>query len=65
MGIALIVHGGAGDIADHHVAGHRAGTRHAAEIGWKILQRGGTALDAVQAAIISMEDDPVFDAGFG
>lgn len=65
MGIALIVHGGAGDIADSDVTPHREGARQAAKIGWAILSQGGSALDAVQAAIISMEDDPAFDAGYG
>ncbi|MBI5032406.1 MAG: isoaspartyl peptidase/L-asparaginase [Chloroflexi bacterium] len=65
MGIALIVHGGAGDIADNDVAPYREGVRVAAKIGWNILAQGGSALDAVQAAIISMEEDPAFDAGYG
>jgi len=65
MGIALIVHGGAGDIAEPGIASHRDGARAAAQIGWDVLRDGGTALDAVQAAIVSMEDDPAFDAGYG
>ncbi len=65
MGMALIVHGGAGDIEDHAVAAHRAGVQRAAQRGWEILTRGGSALDAVQAAVIVMEDDPAFDAGIG
>ncbi len=65
MTLALIVHGGAGDIEDKQVAPHREGARRAAQVGWTILQQGGSALDAVQAAIVVMEDDPAFDAGFG
>ncbi len=65
MGIALIVHGGAGAIEDHAVAPHREGARRAAQIGWQILTHGGSALDAVEAAVIAMEDDPAFDAGVG
>lgn len=65
MGIALIVHGGAGDIEDGAVVAHREGARRAAQIGWDVLTRGGSALDAVQAAVIVMEDDPAFDAGIG
>lgn len=65
MSIALIIHGGAGDITDDQVQAHRHGVASAARQGWKILLAGGTALDAVQAAIVSMEDDPAFDAGFG
>ena len=65
MPIALIVHGGGGDIAEDEVDAHREGVYIAARQGWEILCAGGTALDAVQAAIVSMEDDPTFDAGFG
>lgn len=65
MGLALIVHGGAGAIEDDEVVPHREGARRAAQIGWDILRRGGCALDAVEAAVIVMEDDPAFDAGVG
>jgi L-asparaginase / beta-aspartyl-peptidase len=34
-------------------------------VGWSILKNGGSALDAVEAAIRSLEDDPAFDAGHG
>jgi beta-aspartyl-peptidase (threonine type) len=63
MGIALIVHGGAGEIET--IDAHRRGVAIAAQIGWDVLREGASALDAVQAAIIAMEDDPAFDAGFG
>jgi L-asparaginase / beta-aspartyl-peptidase len=62
---SLIVHGGAWDIADEAVEASSAGCRSALEVGWSILSRGGSALDAVEAAIVVLEDDPVFDAGFG
>jgi L-asparaginase / beta-aspartyl-peptidase len=62
---ALIVHGGAWDIPDEEVPGHLNGCRAAAQVGWLILQNGGSALDAVEAAIRSLEDDPSFDAGKG
>jgi beta-aspartyl-peptidase (threonine type) len=62
---ALIVHGGAWDIPDNEVPGHLNGCRVAAEIGWSILKDGGSALDAVESAIRSLEDDPAFDAGKG
>jgi len=65
MDIALIVHGGAGAIEDRHVAPHCDGARRAAQIGWEVLTKGGSALDAVEAAVIVMEDDPAFDAGVG
>ena len=62
---AFIVQGGAWDIPDNEVAGHLAGCRVAAQVGWSILKNGGSALDAVEAAIRSLEDDPAFDAGKG
>lgn len=65
MGMALIVHGGAGDIAAENVEPHQRGVEIAARAGWDILLKGGSALDAVQAAIVLMEDDPAFDAGYG
>jgi beta-aspartyl-peptidase (threonine type) len=65
MPLALIVHGGAWDIPDELVAGHLAGVRAAAEAGAAVLRAGGSALDAVEAAVRLMEDDPIFDAGRG
>jgi beta-aspartyl-peptidase (threonine type) len=62
---SLIVHGGAWDIPDEAVDACHAGCRRALGAGWSILAGGGSALDAVEAAIIVLEDDPVFDAGFG
>ncbi len=41
------------------------GCRAALEAGWRVLSKGGAALDAVEAAIVVLEDDPVFDAGIG
>jgi beta-aspartyl-peptidase (threonine type) len=62
---AFIVHGGAWDIPDEEVPGHLNGCRLAAQIGWSILRQGGSALDAVEAAVRALEDDPAFDAGRG
>lgn len=62
---ALIVHGGAWDIPDESVDTCKAGCQRALTAGWSLLSKGGTALDAVEAAVIVLEDDPVFDAGFG
>jgi beta-aspartyl-peptidase (threonine type) len=61
---ALIVHGGAG--ADPGGRDElRAGMRLAVEAGWRALGAGGTALDAVEAAVRSLEDHPRFNAGRG
>jgi beta-aspartyl-peptidase (threonine type) len=39
------------------------GVKIAARVGFDILKRGGTAVDAIEAAVRSLEDDPAFDAG--
>lgn len=65
MPISLIVHGGAWDIPDDEVEAHRAGCRGALDTGWQVLERGGSALDAVEAAVRALEDAPIFDAGVG
>lgn len=65
MPIALIVHGGAWAIPDAQVEAHQAGCRTALTTGWAILANGGSALDACEAAVRVMEDDPIFDAGTG
>jgi L-asparaginase / beta-aspartyl-peptidase len=62
---AIVVHGGAWDIPTELHAAHRQGTERAVEAGWQILASGGSALDAVEAAIVTMEDDETFDAGRG
>jgi beta-aspartyl-peptidase (threonine type) len=62
---SLIVHGGAWPIPDDAVETCRAGCRRALEAGWEVLSSGGAAIDAVEAAIVVLEDDPVFDAGTG
>ncbi|XP_052767390.1 isoaspartyl peptidase/L-asparaginase-like [Mya arenaria] len=61
----IIVHGGAWTIPDDIVEGSRAGTKAAARAGYAVLSSGGTAIDAIQAAIRVLEDDPCFDAGTG
>src|ERR1700760_1345398 len=62
---SLIVHGGAWDIPDEAVEVCQMGCRHALAAGWAVLAGGGSALDAIEAAIVVLENDPVFDAGFG
>jgi beta-aspartyl-peptidase (threonine type) len=61
----LLVHGGAWAIPPDAAAAHEAGVRHALEVGHEILARGGAAIDAVEAAVAILEDDPTFDAGRG
>ena len=59
----LLVHGGAGNIPDDLVDAYDSGVRRAAEAGWLILERRGSAVDAVEAAVVTMEADGAFDAG--
>jgi len=61
----LLVHGGAWAIPAGAAAAHEAGVRAALEAGYDILSLGGSAIDAVEAAVSVMEDDPTFDAGRG
>jgi len=61
----LVVHGGAWAIPDDMVEAHLLGVRNALSAGWQVLQRGGSALDAVEESIVIMEEDEVFDAGKG
>jgi beta-aspartyl-peptidase (threonine type) len=62
---AIIVHGGAGPIKDDSLSARLDGCKRAAIAGWQILKRGGSALDAAEAAVIVLEDDPLFNAGTG
>lgn len=63
---SIIVHGGAGDFGAEDVSAPCIeGCLAAARIGKRILDAGGSALDAVEAAVVCLEDDPTFNAGFG
>jgi len=66
---ALIVHGGAGghhfNMSDAKETAFGAGLRAAYEAGEAVLAGGGSALDAACAAVVLLEDDPVFNAGRG
>lgn len=61
----LVVHGGAWAIPDDMVEAHLTGVRDALAAGWRVLSKGGCALDAVEEAVVVMEDDETFDAGRG
>src|SRR6202007_1115953 len=61
----LVVHGGAWAIPDDMVDAHLNGVRNAVAAGWNALSKGGSALDAVEEAVVVMEDDETFDAGRG
>lgn len=61
----ILVHGGAWAIPDELVEAHLAGVRRAIAAGWAVLERGGSSVEAVEAAVVVMEDDDTFDAGRG
>jgi L-asparaginase / beta-aspartyl-peptidase len=68
--VVFAIHGGAGDITRESVPPeleqqYRAALRVALEAGYGVIQRGGEATDAVKAAIVTMEDSPLFNAGKG
>jgi beta-aspartyl-peptidase (threonine type) len=66
----LLIHGGAGTLRAAEIsaadrAAYEAALHEALEAGWRVLENGGSALDAVTAAIVPMEDSPLFNAGRG
>lgn len=66
--IAIAVHGGAGpdsDFIHQHEAEYKNGLKEALKRGYEILEKGGNAVDAVEAAVKSLEDNPFFNAGKG
>jgi beta-aspartyl-peptidase (threonine type) len=62
---AIVVHGGAGEWRPERRQRGVIGVKKAAEHGFAILRTGGAALDAVESAVKSMEDDETFNAGLG
>src|SRR6476620_2883027 len=68
--ITLVIHGGAGNISRQNMApekekAYQEGLNAALTAGYAVLEKGGTSLDAVEAAIRVMEDNPLFNAGKG
>ena len=64
----IVVHGGAGwshGTSDEKQHAIKSGLKKALDTGFSILQSGGSSLDAVEAAIVILEDNPVFNAGRG
>lgn len=62
---AIIVHGGAKDIPPGREEVHRQGCLQALKAGQAVLEGGGSALAAAEAAVRALEDDPTFNAGVG
>lgn len=68
--IRLAIHGGAGTILRSSMTAelqqqYEQGLQDALQAGYSVLQGGGSAVDAVQAAVVSLEDFPLFNAGRG
>jgi beta-aspartyl-peptidase (threonine type) len=62
---AIIVHGGAGAVKDDSLPKRLDGCNRAALAGWEILKSGGSAVDAAEAAVMALENNPLFNAGTG
>ena len=70
MKFGMVIHGGAGTIERSGMTrkneeAHRAGLEQALKAGYGVLERGGPSLDAVEAAVRVLEDNPLFNAGRG
>ncbi|XP_074087405.1 isoaspartyl peptidase/L-asparaginase isoform X2 [Macrotis lagotis] len=61
----IVVHGGATSISKERSDKVREGVTKAAQSGYNVLRDGGTAIDAVEVAVVLLEDDPEFNAGKG
>ena len=66
----LVIHGGAGtirkaDMTDEKEAEYRNGLEDALHAGYTLLEKGGSAIDAIRAAVVSLEDNILFNAGKG
>jgi len=61
----LLIHGGAWDIPDDVVEDHQRGISRALAVGYSLLEKGASSVDAVEAAVAVLEDDETFDAGRG
>jgi beta-aspartyl-peptidase (threonine type) len=67
---AIVIHGGAGTLSRHETSSsqealYQQGLGDALDAGFSVLERGGGSLDAVTAAVVSLEDNPLFNAGRG
>ena len=68
--ISIAIHGGAGTILKEEMTpeleeNYRKGLQVALDAGYAVLENGGTAVTAVKAAVIHLEDNPLFNAGRG
>src|SRR5690348_5964657 len=66
--IVIVVHGGAGPDSGYikqNIEGYKQGIEKAIAAGYALLERGRSSIDAVEAAVKVLEDDPLFNAGKG
>ena len=66
--ISIVVHGGAGwfsSMTEDEIEGIESALNNAADLGYGIMLEGGSSLDAVEKAIIVLENNPLFNAGKG
>ena len=66
--ISIVIHGGAGwfsSMTEDEIEGIESALNNAADLGYEIMLEGGSSLDAVEKAIIILEDNPLFNAGKG
>lgn len=61
----IVVHGGAGEWRTERRKAGVEGVKRAAKLGFTVLETGGSSVDAVESAVMAMEDDEVFNAGLG
>ena len=66
----IAIHGGAGTILKSSMTpdkeiSYKNGLKEAVLIGWEVIRNNGTALDAVEKTVQSLEDNPLFNAGKG
>lgn len=62
---ALIAHGGCGAVSAEEQDLRNAACERAADLGWRVLEGGGRALDAVESTVSCLEDEPLLNAGTG
>ena len=66
--ISIVIHGGAGwfsSMTEEEISGIESALNKAADLGYKVMLEGGTSLDAVEQAIIILENNHLFNAGKG
>ena len=68
--VGIVIHGGAGTISRENMTpaqeqAYHAMLQHAVNQGYAVLERGGSSIDAVTAAVMVLEDSPLFNAGKG